>query len=185
MPLFRSKQDRDYIKALNKELIERVVGEKITYYPISKKLSNVNLYGESLDKTFDTPVQIYAMIEWQDQNVTTTQFGPDIIYNLKVYILEDHLTEIDLRPKEGDMIDYNDVKFEIHQIQNPNLLFGKTHDSFNIVLNCKSIRKNSFDSSVSASVDLHSRTRPDNNNLSSSFAYTGILFAYTGSAEIL
>ena len=184
MPLFRSKNDRDFIKKVNRELLERVIGEKITYYPISRKLSQVNLYGEAPEKTFDPPVRIYGMIEWSEQEVTTTEFGQDIIYSLKCYFLEDHLEEINLKPKEGDMIDYNNVKFEITDIQNPNLLFGKTYDSFNIVLNCKSVRKNTFEASVSASVDLHARTRPDNYT-SSSFSYTDILFPFTGTIENL
>lgn len=184
MPLFRSQNDIKYIEAINKELIEKVIGEKITYYAISKKLNNANIYGESLEKVFDPPVQIYGMIEWDEQEITTTNFGQDITYSLKCYLLDSHLDRINLKPKEGDMLDYNNVQFEITDIQNPNLLWGKTYNSFNIILNCKSVRKNTFHASVSASVDLHLRTRPDNYT-SSSFAYTDILFPFTGTKEIL
>lgn len=184
MPLFRSKQNIKYIEFINKQLIEKVIGEKITYYGISKKLNSSNIYGEAFEKTFDAPVQVYGMIEWNEQEVTATEFGQDITYSLKCYLLDEHLERINLKPKEGDMIDYNNVQFEITEIQNPNLLWGKTYNSFNVVLNCKSVRKNTFHASVSASVDLHARTRPDNYT-SSSFAYTDILFPFTGTRENL
>src|SRR6185369_13254694 len=131
------------------------------------------------DKTFDPPVQIYGMIEWDEQEITTTSFGQDIVYKLKCYLLEDHLIKINLNPTEGDMLDYNNIKFEITDIQNPDLLYGKAYNSFNLVLNCKSVRKNTFQAPVSASVDLHKRTRPDE-YISSSFSYTdGLYFPYT------
>lgn len=184
MPLFRSQNDIRYIESLNRELLERIIGEKITYYAISEKHTESNIYGESLEKVFDPPVQIYGLIEWDEQEVKTTDFGQDIIYSLKCYLLDKHLDNINLKPKEGDMIDYNNVQFEITDIQNPNLLWGKTYNSFNIILNCKSVRQNTFRASISASVDLHARTRPDNYT-SSSFAYTDILFPYTGTVENL
>jgi hypothetical protein len=43
MGLFRSKHDIEYLKRVNKELVERVVGEKITYYAISNKFTRKNI----------------------------------------------------------------------------------------------------------------------------------------------
>ena len=36
-PLFVGKKERDLIKQVNDELIERVIGQVIAYYPISVK----------------------------------------------------------------------------------------------------------------------------------------------------
>lgn len=184
MALFRSENDRKYLKSLNKEIIEKVLGEKVTYYPLSKKLTKTNLYGEAPKKTFDAPISIYALIEWGDQEVTTNEFGQDVIYTLKVHILEDHLKDIDTKPTEGDMVDYNQVKFEITKITNPDLLLGRAFDNFSLILDCKSVRKGIFDTIISGTQDIHRRTRPDNYT-SSSFAYTDVYFPFTGTVENL
>jgi hypothetical protein len=34
-PLFTGKKERDLVKQVNDELIERVIGQQVTYYPIS------------------------------------------------------------------------------------------------------------------------------------------------------
>ena len=34
-PLFVGKKERDLVKQVNDELIERVVGQQVVYYPIS------------------------------------------------------------------------------------------------------------------------------------------------------
>ena len=62
--LFRSNRDIELIKRLNRELIERVTGEIITYYPVSKQLTRENIYGESKNKMIHDPVQVYALVEW-------------------------------------------------------------------------------------------------------------------------
>lgn len=179
--LFRGKHDINYLKKLNKELVERVVGEKITYYPISKKFTTKNIYGEAKDKIFDPPVEVYALVKWGDQEVTTTNFGQDIIYNISAYILDDTLTTIDLRPTEGDMVEYDSKHFEITSIMFPRQMLGKEEEGFYVRLECTTVRKNVFHTSISGSPEAAARTRPDN-NLSSTFRYSDVLFPYSGSA---
>ena len=41
-PLFLGKRERDLVKQVNDELIERVVGQQIVYYPID--LANTNYH---------------------------------------------------------------------------------------------------------------------------------------------
>ena len=178
--LFRGKHDINYLRSLNKELVQRVVGEKITYYPISKKFTTKNLYGEAKDKIFDPPVDVYALVKWGEQEITSTNFGQDIIYNISVYILEDTLSDIDLLCKEGDMVEYDSRHFEITSITFPRQMLGKEEESFYVRLECTTVRKNVFHTSVSGSPEDATRTRPDN-NLSSSFSYSSVLFPFTGS----
>ena len=37
-PLFFNKKERDLVKQVNDELIERVIGQTILYYPISNRV---------------------------------------------------------------------------------------------------------------------------------------------------
>ena len=48
-PLFTGKKERDLVKQVNDELIERVIGQTIVYYAIDIQASNFHpLYGEAI-----------------------------------------------------------------------------------------------------------------------------------------
>lgn len=162
MSIFRSRKDIAFVKRIAREVIEKVIGEKITYYPISKKYSGQDsLYGESKTKVFDPPVELYCLVEWGEQEIKTNQFGQDIVYNINVYILEEYLNQIELKPIEGDMVDYDDRKFEILKIEEPTQIFAKAGQPLGRKLTCRSIRKSSFDTVISGTVEHPVRTRPD------------------------
>ena len=62
-PLFVGEKERDLIKQVNDELIERVVGQQVAYYAIDEKTTNFHpLYGEAIEKTFLPPIRVYALI---------------------------------------------------------------------------------------------------------------------------
>ena len=64
-PLFIGKKERDLVKQVNDELIERVIGQQILYYPIDPEFTNYHsLYGEAIQKTFLPPVRVYALVEY-------------------------------------------------------------------------------------------------------------------------
>lgn len=180
MSIFRSNKDIEFIIKINQELIEKVIGEKVTYYPISKKFSEVNFYNESRKKIFDPPVEVYALVNWKDQDVKTSKFGQDVVYNLDVSILKKHLLDINLEPTEGDMIEYDDVKFEITSITSPMQIFGKAGHDIGYLLKCRSVRQGSFDSVISGVIDQPKRTYPDE-PMSSSFYYSSTNYPYSGS----
>jgi len=63
-PLFTNQKEKDLVKQINDELIERVIGQQIVYYPISLEHTDFHpLYGEALTKTFLPPVHVYALVE--------------------------------------------------------------------------------------------------------------------------
>ena len=183
MSLFRSRKDIEFVKRIAREVTERVVGEKITYYPISNQYSEQDdLYGESKMKIFDPPVEVYCLVEWLEQNITTNQFGQDIVYNLNVYILEEYLNQIELKPTEGDMVDYDEKKFEILKIEQPRQIFAKAGQPLGRKLTCRSVRESQFQTVISGTVEHAARTRPDEpakiDNL-----YDDVLFPYSGSND--
>ena len=52
-PLFFNKKERDLVKQVNDELVERVIGQTVVYYPLSLEHTNYHpLYGEAIEKTF-------------------------------------------------------------------------------------------------------------------------------------
>lgn len=181
MSLFRSKKDIAFAKRIAHELIEKIIGESVTYYAISKKFNNANFYGESKNKIFDPPVQIYAMIEWLEQETSTTKFGQDVIYNIKINILDEHLYNIDMDPKEGDIVEYDSKFFEVTERTSPKLFFGKENEEVGIQLLATSIRKGNFDTIISGSTDQPIKTSPDPDTRQSYF-YGMPQFANSGSS---
>ena len=64
-PLFVGKKERDLVKQVNDELIERVIGQTVLYYPIDLQRTNFHgLYGEAVQKNFLPPVRVQAQVEY-------------------------------------------------------------------------------------------------------------------------
>lgn len=139
-PLFLGKSERDLVKQLNDEIIERVVGQTVAYYPISQKHTNYHpLYGESMDKTFLPPVRVFALVEWEGLQTETTNYGVDKNASITINFHKRRLTEDqDLYVREGDFVLYGDHYYEIVTISEPRELFGRNEHRFEI--SAKAIR---------------------------------------------
>ena len=75
-PLFLGEKERDYAKQVNDEIVERVVGQTILYYPIDFESTNFHpLYGESVNKSFLSPVRVYALVKWEGNQTATANYA--------------------------------------------------------------------------------------------------------------
>ena len=64
-PLFLGEKERNLVKQVNDEVIERVVGQQVMYFPIDIEHTNYHpVYGEAIEKTFLPPVRVYARVEY-------------------------------------------------------------------------------------------------------------------------
>ena len=84
-PLFTGKKERDLVKQVNDELIERDIGQQIVYYPLDIEHTNYHpLYGEAIDKTFLPPIRVYALIEWEGlDSAYSDSIGVDKVTSIK------------------------------------------------------------------------------------------------------
>ena len=146
-PLFTGAKERDLVKQVNDELIERVIGQTIVYYPISLEHTNFHdVYGEAVDKNFLNPVRVYAMVKYESQNTTTTPLGVDRVEKISVMFHKRRLTEDqDLYVREGDFLLYGNIYYEIVTLEEPNQLFGQIEHRFEVVAKCVRARKGVFD----------------------------------------
>ena len=70
-PLFVGEKERDLVKQVNDELIERVIGQVVAYYPVDLKHTNFHsLYGEAIVKSFLPPVRVHALIDFAGQETS-------------------------------------------------------------------------------------------------------------------
>ena len=127
-PLFLGKKERDLVKQVNDELIERVVGQTVAYYPIDIERTNYHdLYGEALVKTFLPPVRVHALVEFEGINTKySSNIGLDKESSVTVHFHKRRLTEDqDLYVREGDFILYGKIYYEIVTLSEPKQLFGQ------------------------------------------------------------
>ena len=148
-PLFIGKKERDLVKQVNDELIERVIGQQVLYYPISKEHTDYHpLYGEAIEKTFLPPVRVYALVEWEGHETTNTSTGIDRRSSLTVHFHKRRLTEDqDLFVREGDFLLYGSFYYEIVTLNEPKQIFGQADHKMEISAKCIRARKGLFDGS--------------------------------------
>ena len=146
-PLFLGQKERDLVKQVNDELIERVVGQGVFYYPISMEHTNFHpVYGEAITKTFLPPVRVYALVLWQGYTTEVTQFGIDKRPSITVHFHNRRLTEDqDLYVREGDFVKYGDTFFEIVSWNQPKQIFGQVDHKMEIEVQCVKAREGLFD----------------------------------------
>ena len=146
-PLFVGKKERDLVKQVNDELIERVIGQQIVYYAVSLDHSNFHdLYGEAIEKTFYPPVRVYALIEKEETATAFTNYGIDKVANITVHFHKRRLVEDqDLYVREGDFIQYDSQYYEIAELSQPRYLFGQDGHRFEIKATCRKAREGVFD----------------------------------------
>ena len=138
-PMFFGEKERDLVKQVNDEIIERVVGQQILYFPIDIETTNYHsLYGEAIEKTFLPPVRVHALVEYQGIESTFLEnIAVDKSTKLKVNFHKRRLTEDqNVFVREGDFVKYGDVFYEIVKLIEPILLFGQPEHRFEIQAEC-------------------------------------------------
>ena len=147
-PLFLGKKERDLVKQVNDELIEKVIGQQILYYPIDLESTDFHeLYGEAVEKTYLPPVRVYALVEFNEEATSyLSNIGVDSDSVVTVYFHKRRLTEDqDLFVREGDFVLYGKIYYEIVKLSEPRKLFGQVDHSFEIAATCRRARKGQFD----------------------------------------
>ena len=149
-PMFFGEKERNLVKQVNDEIIERVVGQQVLYFPIDIEHTNYHpLYGEAIEKTFLPPVRVHALVEYQG---VTTDFmqgvGIDKSTKISIKFHRRRLTEDqDLFVREGDFVRYGDIYYEIVKLNEPKLLFGQPEHRFEIQADCIRARDGLFNAS--------------------------------------
>ena len=146
-PLFLGKKERDFVKQVNDELIERVIGQGIFYYPISMEHTNFHpMYGEAVEKTYLPPIRVYALVMWEGYVTETTNLGIDRRPSIVVQFHKRRLTEDqDLFVREGDFVKYGETFYEIVELNEPKQMFGQIDHRMTVEAKCIKARKGTFD----------------------------------------
>ena len=147
-PLFTGAKERDLVKQVNDELIERVIGQTIVYYPIDTATTNFHsLYGEAIHKNFLPPIRVHALVEFDGISTKfENSIGLDKESSINVHFHKRRLTEDqDLFVREGDFVLYGNIYYEIVMLSEPKQLYGQIDHLLEISAKCVRAREDLFD----------------------------------------
>ena len=146
-PMFLGEKEKNLVKQVNDEIIERVVGQQVLYFPINIEHTDYHpLYGEAMEKTFLHPVRVYALVEYQGIETTDMDnFALDKATKIKINFHRRRLTEDqNLFVREGDFVRFGEIYYEIIKLIEPKLLFGQPESRFEIQAECIRAREGLF-----------------------------------------
>lgn len=147
--LFISKREINFINDTAKEVIKDIVGQKIYLYQISEIKSKVHdIYEESPDKVFETPIELDCLVQYTGQEVTTNRFGSEKTLVIEAYIQTRDLLDKGIEILEGDFFSFGSVFFEIIKAPNSDIIFGQIEHTRFITISGRQSRKDLFVSKV-------------------------------------
>lgn len=185
-PMFLGKKERDLTKQVNDELIERVIGQNIIYFPLNIKNSNFHpLYGEAINKTFLRPIIIKALVKLETDQTTTELYGLDKESKLTINFHKRRLTQDqDLYVREGDVIFYGTTFYEIVKLSEPRTLFGQVDYRVEITATCLRVRQGFFNEPV-ALLEIREKYRITQQNIIDIINTTPVEGACEGKIQVV
>jgi hypothetical protein len=153
--LFITGRELDLISDLTKEVNKDVIGTKIYYYSISATKTRIHdVYAEAPEKIFENPVEVTAVVEYSETDQSTTKFGIDKNYTVKVFLHARDLLDVGLSVQVGDFFSYGEVFYEIAARVVEKTLFGQIEHYSGVTLTAVPARKNQFTTKILGPTDF-------------------------------
>ena len=133
---FWPTRDTDLAKRFNDELVgnlyqseDGIIGQNVIIYRVAVYDTKTNMYGEAAGgKRWKNGVKFACLVDAEDFDWNTDEFGPDDQQNASFHILRQSLIDLSLVPEIGDVFEWNWAYFEINSI-NENQLIGGIQDN--------------------------------------------------------
>jgi hypothetical protein len=154
--LFVSQRELNYISDITKEIIKDVIGQKVYYYPISEKKSRTHgVYGESLQKVFENPIILDALVDTNFQTETKIdQFGIDTQFRLEVFVQYRDILEKGIQISIGDVFSFSDIFYEVSDVTFNRYIYGMPDHLDGMKMVGTRIRKSQFDTFAIGPTDI-------------------------------
>ena len=133
MPKFLQTRDIEFFKSIARELVDDVVQNTIVLFKINMNETKVNIYGESLNKTWNPGVQLYALYSKSPEDVVYEGFGPEMQQNITFKLDRMMCEEKDVYPEIGDIIFFDTSYYEIDNTNEIQFIGGSPDNNFSIV----------------------------------------------------
>ncbi len=133
MPKFLQTRDIEFFKSIARELVDDVVQNTIVLFKINMNETKVNIYGESLNKTWYPGVQLYALYSKSPEDIVYEGFGPDMQQNITFKLDRIMCEEKEVYPEVGDIIFFDTSYYEIDNTNEIQFIGGNPDNNFSIV----------------------------------------------------
>jgi hypothetical protein len=133
MPKFLQTRDLDFFNSIARELVDTVIENTIMLFKINMNETKVNIYGESLNKTWHPGVQLYALIDKSPEDVVYEGFGPEMQQNITFKLNRAMCEDINLYPEVGDVIFFDTSYYEIDNTNEIQMIGGNPDNNWTIV----------------------------------------------------
>ena len=137
---FLPQRDLDVFQRVNKELIgdlrlgkDGIINQQVVLYKISAYDTQTNMYGEAASgKKWKNGVKFACLIDAEDFDWNTDEFGPDDQQNASFHNLRQTLIDLSLVPEIGDVFEWNWAYFEINTINENQLIGGQQENNWTV-----------------------------------------------------
>jgi hypothetical protein len=145
--LFFDRRTQQFLNNISTELLELVMMQSFIYYSVIGDLTETtdDIYGESQNKTFRQPIQLYGRILYNEPIVVSGTFSSENQYSLGLYLQHDRIEDdLKLRPKMGDYLQFGEKYYEVTTVKYPQMIGGLPQFQLGVILDCISVRQNVF-----------------------------------------
>ena len=133
-------RDTNLAKRFNDELVGNlkdgkcgIIGQEVILYRVSTYETKTNMYGESGGgKVYEAGVKLSCIIDAQDFDFETNEFGPDSRQEATFSFQRDMLIDVNFRPDIGYIISWNLGYFEITKTNENQLVAGDYNKNWTI-----------------------------------------------------
>lgn len=140
---FLRSRDKEFFDTVNKELVgdpssnkSGVINQEIIAYKVSVYETDTNLYGEaSSGKVYKNGIKLACIIEADDFDFQTSEFGPDLSQNASFSFIRQALRDVSFVPDIGDVFEWNYTFWEIATINENQLLAGMETNNHSVTCN--------------------------------------------------
>ena len=149
---FLPQRDVNLVTRITRELVgdkqnskDGIINQECVVYKPSLRESATNMYGESSGgkKLYKNGVQMNALIEAEDFDFNTDEFGPDANQTATFSFLRQSFIDASMVLEMGDLIDWNYGYFEVGSINENQLVGGMFDQNLSVVATTILIRKSS------------------------------------------
>jgi len=144
MPKFSLGRDIEFFKSIARELVDDVIQNTIVLFKINLNETKINIYGESLNKTWYPGVEVFALVAKEPEQARYEGFGLDTDQNATFKLDRWMLEEKGIYPEVGDIIKWNDSYFEIDNTNEIQLVAGQPDNNFSIVCSTFMVSKSNL-----------------------------------------
>jgi hypothetical protein len=152
MALFGTVRDAAMQIGVAQEFVNNVVTQQIGYYKVVLPDTQPDVYGEAFVKSYIGPVLMNCLIVRGDFTTTIDNFGPDVRRIAGFRFLKVDLVEANVVPETGDIVMYNELYYEVDNVNENQYFLGKDPDY------AYSDGLNEFGASFSILLDTHLTT---------------------------